>query len=180
MDSIKYNRYKNFSKKFEILQWAMFGSSSRTIIQTQTSKIGPWAQNQAYMAIPVLWPEPCRTWVNWREEAPSWICESKGSGVILDEGMVSDLLSGVLWPEPCRTWVNWREEAPSWSCESKGSGVILDEGMVSDLLSGVLWPEPCRTWVNWREKAPSWICESEGSGVILDEGMISDLSLGVL
>ncbi len=34
----------------------------------------------------------------WTEEAPSWICESEGSGVILDEGMVSDLLSGVLWP----------------------------------------------------------------------------------
>ncbi len=60
------------------------------------SEMGHWAQNQAYMAIPVLWPEPWRRWVNWREEAPSWICESKGSGVILDEGMVSDLLSGVL------------------------------------------------------------------------------------
>ncbi len=35
-------------------------------------------------------------WVNWKEEAPSWSCESKGSGVILDEGMVSDLSSGVL------------------------------------------------------------------------------------
>ncbi len=46
---------------------------------------------------PFLWPEPCRKWVgvNWRE-APSRSWESKGSGVILDEGMVSDLLSGVL------------------------------------------------------------------------------------
>ncbi len=34
--------------------------------------------------------------VNWREEAPSWSCESEGSGEILYEGMVSDLLSGVL------------------------------------------------------------------------------------
>ncbi len=34
--------------------------------------------------------------VNRRGEAPSWSWESKGSGVILDEGMVSDLLSGVL------------------------------------------------------------------------------------
>ncbi len=39
---------------------------------------------------------PVENKVNWREEAPSWSCESKGSGVILDEGMVSDLLSGVL------------------------------------------------------------------------------------
>ncbi len=63
------------------------------------TKIGHWAQNQASaMAIPVLWPEPCRKMseVNWREEAPSWSCESEGSGVILGEGMVSDLLPGVL------------------------------------------------------------------------------------
>ncbi len=32
--------------------------------------------------------------VNRREEAPTLSWESKGSGVILDEGMVSDLLSG--------------------------------------------------------------------------------------
>ncbi len=50
----------------------MFGSSNRTIIQTQTSettKMGHWAQNQASaMTIPVLWPEPCRKWVRWTEE----------------------------------------------------------------------------------------------------------------
>ncbi len=34
--------------------------------------------------------------VNWREEAPSWSCESEGSGEILDEGMASDLLSGII------------------------------------------------------------------------------------
>ncbi len=46
------------------------------------TKMGHWAPNQASaMAIPVLWPEPCRRWVNWREEAPSWSCESKGFGV---------------------------------------------------------------------------------------------------
>ncbi len=58
--------------------------------------MGHWAQNQASaMAIPVLWPEPCRN--EWGEmKAPTWSWESEGSGVILDEGMVSDLLSGVL------------------------------------------------------------------------------------
>ncbi len=31
--------------------------------------MGNWAQNQASaMAIQVLWPEPCRTWVRWTEE----------------------------------------------------------------------------------------------------------------
>ncbi len=57
--------------------------------------MGHRAQNQASgMAIPVLWPK--MSVVNWREEALSWSWESKGSEVILDEGMVSDLLSGVL------------------------------------------------------------------------------------
>ncbi len=61
--------------------------------------MGHWPQNQASaMAFPVLWPEPFRKWVRWteNEEALSWSCESKGSGVILDEGMVSDLLSVVI------------------------------------------------------------------------------------
>ncbi len=81
-------------------------------------------------------------------------CESGGSGVILDEGMVSDLVSGVLWPEPCRRWVRWTEEKKLWIWRS---GVILDEGMVSDLVSGVLWPEPCRRWVRWTEEKKLWI-----------------------
>ncbi len=55
-----------------VLPKAMFGSSKRTIILKQTLKT-------------------TQKWV----EAPSWSCES---GVILDEGMVSDLLSGVLEP----------------------------------------------------------------------------------
>ncbi len=82
-------------------------------------------------------------------------CESEGSGVILDEEMVSDLRSGVLWPEPCRRWVRWTEEKKLWIWRS---GVILDEGMVSDLGSGVLWPEPCRTWVSELKRRS---CESE-------------------
>ncbi len=33
------------------------------------TKMGHWAQNQASaLAIPVLWPEPCRRWVRWTEE----------------------------------------------------------------------------------------------------------------
>ncbi len=140
MDSIKYQQIKNQQMTDSVRNlimghiWIFQSYNNPNTNHKNYIKIGPWAQNQAYMVIPVLWPEPCRRWVNWREEAPSWICESKGSGVILDEGMVSDLLSGVLWPEPCRRWVNWREEAQSWICESEGSGVILDEGMVSDLV----------------------------------------------
>ncbi len=58
------------------------------MIQTQTleqHKNGSLSTNQASaMAIPV------------QTEALSWSCESKSSRVNLDEGMVSDLLSGVL------------------------------------------------------------------------------------
>ncbi len=124
----------------------MFGSSNCTIIQTQTSKTTQkWVtehKTKLLLAIPVLWPEPCRRWVRWTEEEKLWIWRS---GVILDEGMVSDLGSGVLWPEPCRRWVRWTEEEKLWIWRS---GLILDEGMVSDLVSGVLWPEPCRRWVS--------------------------------
>ncbi len=49
----------------------------------------------------------------WTEEKKLWIWRS---GVILDEGMVSDLMSGVLWPEPCRRWVS---ELKRRSCESE-------------------------------------------------------------
>ncbi len=80
--------------------------------------MGHWAQNQASaMFIPVLWPEPCRTWVRWTEEAPSWSGESKGSGEILDEGMVSDLLSGVLSSGIIGEHVellNWQMEFKKW------------------------------------------------------------------
>ncbi len=64
----------------------------------------------------------------WTEEKKLWIWRS---GVILDEGMVSDLVSGVLWSEPCRRRVRWTEEKKLWIWRS---GVILDEGMVSDLV----------------------------------------------
>ncbi len=44
------------------------GNNPNTNLKNNT-KIGPWAQNQASaMAIPVLWPEPCRKWVRWTEE----------------------------------------------------------------------------------------------------------------
>ncbi len=57
------------------------------------TKMGHWSQNQASaMAIPVLWPEACRKWVEWTEEK-TCSCES---GVILDEGMVSDVFQKVL------------------------------------------------------------------------------------
>ncbi len=61
--------------------------------------MGHWAQNEYFtIAVSVLWPETLQKMseVNWREEAPSWSCESEGSGEILYEEMVSDLLSGVL------------------------------------------------------------------------------------
>ncbi len=126
----------------------MFVSSNRTIIQTQTSKTTQkwfcWSfQSSDLNPVEHEWGELKRR-----------SCESEGSGLILDEGMVSDLVSGVLWSEPCRRWVS---ELKRRSCESEGSGLILDEGMVSDLMSGVLWPEPCRRWVRWTEEKKLWI-----------------------
>ncbi len=84
----------------EILLWAMIGSSNYTIIQTQTSKTTQkWVTEHKTMLL--LWPfqssdlNPVEDeWGELKRRS----CESEGSGVILDEGMVSDLLSGVLQP----------------------------------------------------------------------------------
>ncbi len=98
----------------------------------------------------VLWPEPCRRWVRWTEEAVNlkdleWFWMKEWS--LISCQVFSDL-------NPVEH--EWGE-LKRRSCESKGSGVILDEGMVSDLVSGVLWPEPCRTWVRWTEEKKLWI-----------------------
>ncbi len=129
MDSIKYQQINKsiinwlcYTSKVHILRYTNLKNNTTFSVTEHNTKLLRWPSQSSD-------PEPCRRWVRWTEEAPSWICESEGSGVILDEGMVSDLSSGVLWPEPCRRWVRWTEEAPSWICESKGSGVILDEGM---------------------------------------------------
>ncbi len=63
----------------------------------QTSKSTPeWVtEHWSDIHIPVIWPEPYRKWVSELKRS-TWSCESEGSGVILDEGTVSDLLSGVL------------------------------------------------------------------------------------
>ncbi len=49
----------------------MFGSSNRTIIQTQTSKTQKWVTEHKTNLLlwPFQsWPEPCRKWVRWTEE----------------------------------------------------------------------------------------------------------------
>ncbi len=114
MDSIKYQQIKNQQVTDSVRNLIMGRvwifqpdnnpntnlKNNRTIIQTQTSKTTQkWVTG--YKTKLLLWPfqssdlNPVEN-VNLREEAPSWSCESEGSGEILDEGMVSDLLSGVL------------------------------------------------------------------------------------
>ncbi len=71
---------------------------NRTIIQTQTLKTTQkWVTEHKTKLL--LWPFQSSD-LNPREnewgELKRRSCESEGSGVILDEGMVSDLLSGVL------------------------------------------------------------------------------------
>ncbi len=75
----------------------MFGSSNRTIIQIKTTQ--QWVTETKSKLL--LWPFQSSD-LNPVEDEWSELkrrsCESKGSGVILDEGMVSDLSSGVLEP----------------------------------------------------------------------------------
>ncbi len=84
----------------------------------------------------------------WTEEEKLWIWRS---GVILDEGMVSDLVSGVLWPEPCRRWVS---ELKRRSCESED--LVWFWMKEWSLISGQVFSDlnPVEDeWVNWREEA---------------------------
>ncbi len=105
----------------------------------------------------------------WTEEKKLWIWRS---GLILDEGMVSDLGSGVLWPEPCRRWVS---ELKRRSCESED----LEWFWMKEwsLISCQVFSDLNPVEDEWTEEKKLWIWRS---GVILDEGMISDLVSGVL
>ncbi len=90
-------------------------------------------------------------------------CESEGSGEILDEGMVSDLVSGVLWSEPCRRWVS---ELKRRSCESED----LERFWMKEwsLISCQVFSDLNPVENEWDElKRRS--CESEGSGEMLYE-----------
>ncbi len=84
----------------------------------------------------------------WTEEEKLWIWRS---GVILDEGMVSDLVSGVLWPEPCRRWVS---ELKRRSCESEDLEWfwMKEWSLISCQVFSDLNPVEDE-WVNWRGEA---------------------------
>ncbi len=131
----------------------MFESSTRTIIQKQ-HKHGSLSTKPS-----VCWPsqssDPNPVEHEWGELKRR--SEFDGSGVVLDEGMVSDLWSGVyltglewFWMKEWalisgQVFIWWVWSGSGWRnvfwslvrCLSDGSGVVLDEGMGSDLWSGV-------------------------------------------
>ncbi len=69
----------------------MFGSSTRTTIQNKHQnkhKNGSLSTKWIFYhccLCPLTWTLQKMSGVNWREEAPSWSCESEGSGEILYE-----------------------------------------------------------------------------------------------
>ncbi len=98
----------------------MFGSSTKTTIQNKHQN----KQKNGSLSTKLIFYHCCPcplTWTlenMWGELKRStnmelWIWRS---GEILDEGMVSDLVSGVLWSEACRRWVS---ELKRRSCESE-------------------------------------------------------------
>ncbi len=96
MDYIKYQQIKNLNLTASVRNliigrgWIFHqdnnpkqtSKSTQKCVTEHKMKLLPWLSQSSDL--------------NGREEAPSWSCESEGSGEILDEGMVSDLLSGVL------------------------------------------------------------------------------------
>ncbi len=75
MDSIKYQQIKNLQVTDSVRNlimghvWIFQPYNNPNTNLKNNTKMGHWAQNQASaMAIPVLWPEPCRKWVRWTEE----------------------------------------------------------------------------------------------------------------
>ncbi len=75
MDSIKYQQIKNQQVTDSVRNlimgrvWIFQPDNIPNTNLKNNTKMGHWAQNQASaMAIPVLWPEPCRKWVRWTEE----------------------------------------------------------------------------------------------------------------
>ncbi len=53
-------------RRSELLSFKLYNNPNTNLKNT---KMGHWTQKQASaMAIPVLWPEPCRKWVRWTEE----------------------------------------------------------------------------------------------------------------
>ncbi len=76
----------------------MFGSFNPTIIQTQTSKTTQkWVtEHKTKLLLWLFQSSDLNPMENEWGERKRRSRESKGTEVILDEGMVSDLLSGVL------------------------------------------------------------------------------------
>ncbi len=94
MDSIKYQQMKNLNLTASVRNLIMIfhqdndpnqtSKSTQKCITEHKMKLLPWPSQ-----FPDLNPK-----VGWTEEKKTW--KSEGSGVILDEGMVSDLLSHIL------------------------------------------------------------------------------------
>ncbi len=111
----------------------------------------------------------------WRNGLWSLVrCLSDGSGVVLDEGMGSDLWSGVYL-----TGLEW-----FWM---KEWALISGQVFIWRVWSGSWWRNGLWSLVRclsdgsgWRNGLWSLVrCLSDGSGVVLDEGMGSDLWSGV-
>ncbi len=92
MDSIKYQQIKNQNLTASVRNlimghvWIFQQDNNPKQTSKSTQK---WVTEHKMNLLPwlsqLLWPEPYRKWVNWREEVLAWSGSSEGSGEILYE-----------------------------------------------------------------------------------------------
>ncbi len=150
----------------------MFGSSNRTIIQTQTSKTTEkWVtehktkfcyafqssdlkRRSTVMELGTEEKKHRHGAGNWREEAPSWSWELKRSSTVMELGTEEK--------QHRHGAGNWREEAPSWSWELKRRSTVMELGTEEK--------KHRHGAGNWREEAPSWSWELKRRSTVMELG----------
>ncbi len=152
MDYIKYQQIKNKQVTVRNLimghVWIFQPYNNPNTNLKNNTEMGHWAQKQtSAMAIPVLWPEPCRRWVS---ELKRRSCESEDLEWfwMKEWSLISCQVFSDLNPVEDE-WVNWRGEAVNlkiWSDSGWRNGLwsrvrcsLTSSGIIGENLELLNW-----------------------------------------